>query len=136
MSKIVSIDYGTKRVGVAISDSSRKIAFALDTINNELIISYLQDLLNKEKISTIVVGSPKNLVNKDNDISKEVNSFINTLRQKFSHINIEKYDERFTSVIAKKIILSSGINKKKRKNKSLVDKVSSTIILQDYLETL
>ena len=136
MSKIVSIDYGTKRVGVAISDSSRKIAFALDTINNELIISYLQDLLTKEKISTIVVGSPKNLVNKDNDISKEVNSFINTLRQKFSHINIEKYDERFTSVIAKKIILSSGINKKKRKNKSLVDKVSSTIILQDYLETL
>ena len=136
MSKIVSIDYGTKRVGVAISDSSRKIAFALDTINNELIISYLQDLLTKEKISTIVVGSPKNLVNKDNDIFKEVNSFINTLRQKFSHINIEKYDERFTSVIAKKIILSSGINKKKRKNKSLVDKVSSTIILQDYLETL
>ncbi len=136
MSKIVSIDYGTKRVGVAISDSSRKIAFALDTINNELIISYLQDLLTKEKISTIVVGSPKNLVNKDNDISKEVNSFINTLHQKFSHINIEKYDERFTSVIAKKIILSSGINKKKRKNKSLVDKVSSTIILQDYLETL
>lgn len=136
MSKIVSIDYGTKRVGVAISDLSRKIAFALDTINNELIISYLQDLLTKEKISTIVVGSPKNLVNKDNDISKEVNSFINTLSQKFSHINIEKYDERFTSVIAKKIILSSGINKKKRKNKSLVDKVSSTIILQDYLETL
>ncbi len=136
MSKIVSIDYGTKRVGVAISDSSRKIAFALDTINNELIISYLQDLLTKEKISTIVVGSPKNLVNKDNDISKEVNSFINTLSQKFLHINIEKYDERFTSVIAKKIILSSGINKKKRKNKSLVDKVSSTIILQDYLETL
>ena len=136
MSKIVSIDYGTKRVGVAISDSSRKIAFALDTINNELIISYLQDLLTKEKILTIVVGSPKNLVNNDNDISKEVNSFINTLRQKFSHINIEKYDERFTSVIAKKIILSSGINKKKRKNKSLVDKVSSTIILQDYLETL
>tara|TARA_B100001113_G_scaffold84646_1_gene67371 strand:+ start:2160 stop:2570 length:411 start_codon:yes stop_codon:yes gene_type:complete len=136
VSKIVSIDYGTKRVGVAISDSSRKIAFALDTINNELIIPYLQDLLTKEKISTIVVGSPKNLVNKDNDISKEVNSFINTLSQKFSHINIEKYDERFTSVIAKKIILSSGINKKKRKNKSLVDKVSSTIILQDYLETL
>jgi len=136
VSKIVSIDYGTKRVGVAISDSSRKIAFALDTINNELIISYLQDLLTKEKISTIVVGSPKNLVNKDNDISKEVNSFINTLSHKFSHINIEKYDERFTSVIAKKIILSSGINKKKRKNKSLVDKVSSTIILQDYLETL
>ena len=136
MSKIVSIDYGTKRVGVAISDSSRKIAFALDTIKNELIISYLQDLLTKEKISTIVVGSPKNLVNKDNDISKEVNSFINTLSQKFLHINIEKYDERFTSVIAKKIILSSGINKKKRKNKSLVDKVSSTIILQDYLETL
>ena len=136
MSKIVSIDYGTKRVGIAISDSSRKIAFALDTINNELIISYLQDLLTKEEILTIVVGSPKNLFNKDNDISKEVNSFINTLRQKFSHINIEKYDERFTSVIAKKIILSSGINKKKRKNKSLVDKVSSTIILQDYLETL
>ena len=136
MSKIVSIDYGTKRVGVAISDSSRKIAFALDTINNDLIISYLQDLLIKEEISTIVVGSPKNLVNKDNDISKEVKSFINTLNQKFSHVNIEKYDERFTSVIAKRVILSSGINKKKRRNKSLVDKVSSTIILQDYLETL
>ena len=76
MSKIVSIDYGTKRVGIAISDSSRKIAFALDTINNELIISYLQDLLTKEEISTIVVGSPKDLVNKDNNISKEIGKSI------------------------------------------------------------
>lgn len=136
MSKIISIDYGTKRVGVAISDSSRKIAFALETISNKLIISYLQELLAKEEISTIVVGSPKNLNDKDNDISNEVQSFINTLNQKFSHLNIEKYDERFTSVIAKKIILNSGINKKKRRNKSLVDKVSSTIILQDYLQSL
>ena len=89
MSKIISIDYGTKRVGVAISDSSRKIAFALETISNKLIISYLQELLAKEEISTIVVGSPKNLNGKDNGISNEVQSFINTLNQKFSHLNIE-----------------------------------------------
>ena len=136
MSKIVAVDYGIKRVGVAITDSSKKIAFALKTIPNDKIFIYLNELVKKEKISTIVVGNPINLQNRENDISINVSAFINKLNQNFPEIEIKKIDERFTSVIAKKTILSSGISQKKRRNKSLVDKISATIILQDFIERL
>ena len=136
MSKIVAIDYGIKRVGVAITDSSKKIAFALNTIPNDEIFIYLNELVKKQKISTIVVGNPINLQNRENDISINVSEFIDKLNQNFPAIEIKKIDERFTSVIAKKTILSSGISQKKRRNKSLVDKISATIILQDFIERL
>tara|TARA_X000000368_G_scaffold179849_1_gene141970 strand:- start:83 stop:568 length:486 start_codon:yes stop_codon:yes gene_type:complete len=128
--KIVALDYGSKRVGVAISDSENKIAFALKTVSTGLILKDIIELISIERASTIVVGFPVNLDGSLNDISKEINIFINKLNQKIPDITIEKYDERFTSVIAKKTILNSGIGKLKRRNKSLVDKVSATIILQ------
>ena len=136
MPKIVALDYGSKRVGVAISDPKNKIAFALKTISTELILKYIIDLVAAEKISLVVIGFPVNLDGSLNDISYETNVFINKLNQKIPEIIIEKYDERFTSVIAKKTILNSGIGKQKRQNKSLVDKVSATIILQSYLDSL
>jgi len=134
--KIVALDYGSKRVGVAISDPENKIAFALKTISTELVLKYIIDLVTAEKTSIVVIGFPVNLDGSLNDISHEINVFINKLNQKIPEIIIEKYDERFTSIIAKKTILSSGIGKLKRKNKSLVDKVSATIILQGYLDSL
>ena len=136
MPKIVALDYGSKRVGVAISDPENKIAFALKTISTELVLKYIIDLVAAEKTSLVVIGFPVNLDGSLNDISHEINVFINKLNQKIPEIIIEKYDERFTSVIAKKTILNSGIGKQKRQNKSLVDKVSATIILQSYLDSL
>lgn len=136
MPKIVALDYGSKRVGVAISDPENKIAFALTTISTELVLKYIIDLVAAEKTSIVVIGFPVNLDGSLNDISNEINVFINKLSQKIPEIIIEKYDERFTSVIAKKTILNSGIGKQKRQNKSLVDKVSATIILQSYLDSL
>jgi putative Holliday junction resolvase len=112
------------------------IAFGLSTVLTEEIFIFLDKLINKESISEIVVGLPKNLDNSKNDISDEVSAFINKLSQKYSDIIIDSLDERFTSKIAKKAILDSGVNKKKRRNKSLVDKVSATIILQCYLQKL
>jgi putative Holliday junction resolvase len=134
--KIVALDYGSKRVGVAISDPENKIAFALTTISTELVLKYIIDLVAAEKTSLVVIGFPVNLDGSLNEISHEINVFINKLNQKIPEIIIEKYDERFTSVIAKKTILNSGIGKQKRQNKSLVDKVSATIILQSYLDSL
>ena len=136
MPKIVALDYGNKRVGVAISDPENKIAFGLKTISTESVLKYIIDLVAAEKTSIIVIGFPVNLDGSLNDISNEINVFINKLNQKIPEIIIEKYDERFTSVIAKKSILNSGIGKQKRQNKSLVDKVSATIILQSYLDSL
>ena len=136
MPKIVALDYGSKRVGVAISDPENKIAFALTTISTELVLKYIIDLVTAEKTSIVVIGFPVNLDGSLNDISHEINVFINKLSQKIPEIIIKKYDERFTSVIAKNTILNSGIGKQKRQNKSLVDKVSATIILQSYLDSL
>ena len=136
MPKIVALDYGSKRVGVAISDPENKIAFALKTVSTGLILKYTIELISIERASTIVIGFPINLEGSLNDISDEINIFINKLNQNIPDIIIEKYDERFTSVIAKKTILNSGIGKLKRRNKSLVDKVSATIILQGYLDSL
>ena len=136
MPKIVALDYGSKRVGVAISDPENKIAFGLKTISAELVLKYIIDLVAAEKTSLVVIGFPVNLDGSLNDISHEINVFINKLSQKIPEIIIEKYDERFTSVIAKKTILNSGVGKQKRQNKSLVDKVSATIILQSYLDSL
>ena len=134
MSKVIAIDYGSKKVGVAISDISQKIAFSLDTVSNENLISFLEQLFKNEKISLIVVGNPLSLKNTENKISFEIHVFINKLKQKFSSIKIDTIDERYTSVIAKKSIVNSELPYMKRRNKNLVDKISATIILQDYLD--
>ena len=136
MSKIIAIDYGSKRVGVAITDSLKMIAFGLSTILTEEVFIFLDELIKKESVSEIVVGLPKNLDNSQNEITDAVSAFINKLNQKYPDILINSIDERFTSKMAKKTILDSGVNKKRRRNKSLVDKVSATIILQSYLQKL
>jgi len=136
VSKILAIDYGSKRVGVAITDSLKIIATGLSTVSTINIYSFLEEIIQKEKISHIVIGLPKNLDNSNTDSTYEISVFINKLKQLYANIVVDSIDERFTSLMAKKIILSSGINKKRRRDKALVDQVSATIILQSYLQSL
>jgi putative holliday junction resolvase len=136
VSKILAIDYGSKRVGVAITDSLKIIASGLATVSTNKIYSFLEEVIDKEMISHIVIGLPKNLDNSNTDSTYEINVFINKLKQLYPDIIIDSIDERFTSSMAKKAILSSGVNKKRRRDKALVDQVSATIILQSYLQIL
>ena len=134
MSKIIAIDYGLKRIGVAISDESRVLAFGLDTVSVSEIIPFLTQIVNKEHIDVFVIGKPLQKDNTQSEIEIEILRFIKKLKLIFPQIVIERYDERFTSLIAKKTIIESGINKKKRADKKLVDKISATLILQSFLE--
>ena len=136
MSKIVALDFGTKRIGVAMTDDLNIIASALDTVSNKNILIFLKNLTSKNKIDTIVIGKPLQRNNQPSAVESEILKFIKILKNNFPLIKLDRYDERFTSVIAKKVILESGINKTKRRNKSLIDKISATIILQSYLEKI
>ena len=136
MSKIVALDFGLKRIGVAITDDFNIIASALDTVSSNNIIPFLNKIVEKNDIKTIVVGQPLQKDYSPSLIEKEILKFIDLLKNKFPNISLERYDERYTSVIAKKVIIQSGISKSKRRDKSLVDKISATIILQSYLENL
>ena len=133
MGKALGIDYGLKKTGLSISDNDHKIAFSLSTVRTNDLNKYLDNLIKKEKIDFFVVGYPINLDGKITDLTYHVNGFIKRLNTNFPNIPVNKFDERFTSKIAKKTILISGLNKKNRRNKQLVDKISATIILQDYL---
>ena len=134
MAKALGIDYGKKRVGIAISDSLQIIASALTTIDTPNIFTFLKDLLEKEEIDCFVVGEPKNLDGTPTDSTVITKEFVAKLSKKYPHISIKRIDERFTSKIAKQSILDAGIKKMKRRNKALVDKVSAVIILQSYLD--
>ena len=134
MAKALGIDYGRKRVGIAISDSLQIIASALTTIDTPNIFTFLKDLLEKEEIDCFVIGEPKNLDGTPTDSTVITKEFVAKLSKKYPHISIKRIDERFTSKIAKQSILDSGIKKIKRRDKALVDKVSAAIILQSYLD--
>tara|TARA_B100000929_G_scaffold220305_1_gene176817 strand:+ start:361 stop:771 length:411 start_codon:yes stop_codon:yes gene_type:complete len=134
MSKIISIDYGLKRIGIAITDELRIFAFGLTTVSNFEIIPFLKKTINEEQVDTIVIGKPLKFNNNPSELEDQILLFIKKLKKIFPKIIITRYDERFTSSIAKQTISNSGINKKKRMNKNLVDKISATIILQSYLE--
>ncbi len=135
MARILSIDYGTKRIGLAVTDPMQIIANGLDTVHIKDLHAYLKNYLTKEKVETIVLGWPKNLDNSDSASLKYVQEFYHWLLKNFPDIPVFKMDERFTSVLAQKAILESGIGKKARQNKGLVDKVSATILLQNYLDS-
>lgn len=134
MFKIIAIDYGLKRIGIAISDESQTLAFGLNTISNLEIISFLREIIEKENVNILVIGKPLQKNNSPSEIESSIILFINKLNINFPQIIIKRYDERFTSLIAKKTIIEGGIKKMKRRNKDLVDKISATIILQSYLE--
>lgn len=134
MARILSIDYGTKRIGLAVTDPLQIIANGLDTVATPDIFDYLKKYLEAEEVECFVVGEPKHLDGNPSQVAPKVEKFIKQLQKLFPTIRIERQDERFTSEDAKMIILQSGIKKKKRRDKSLVDKVAATLILQDFME--
>jgi putative Holliday junction resolvase len=134
MSKILAIDFGLKRSGLAISDLSRMFAFGLKTVNSVDLEQELTVILPNESVDTIVLGLPKRLNNEDSHITENVRMFAEVLKKRFPSCTVELLDERFTSKIAKQAMHTSGASKKQKADKSLVDMVSATIILQSYLE--
>lgn len=134
MPKILSIDYGTKRTGFAISDDSKIFAFGLSTQETSNNLKYIQNIITKENVDTILIGIPKRLNNELADIVPKIEAFIEKIQQQHPQITIERLDERFTSKMAFQSMIDSGMKKKDRRNKALVDEISATILLQNYLE--
>jgi putative Holliday junction resolvase len=132
--RILSIDYGKKRTGIAVTDPMQIIANGLETVETKDLEAFLKAYMEKEEVETIVVGYPRQLDGEDSENMKRITPFVNRLRKLYPEKKIEMYDERFTSVLAHKAMLASGIGKKARQDKALVDKISATIILQEYLE--
>lgn len=136
MPKILAIDYGAKRTGFALSDDSRIFAFGLSTQETKNAFTYIEVLIPKEKIDTIVIGMPKRLNNEPADITPRIQQFKNQLRNKFPDLKIEDIDERFTSKMAFQSMIDSGMKKKDRQNKATIDEISATLILQNFLERI
>lgn len=133
MSKVLAIDFGLKRTGLALSDESKLFAFGLKTIDSKILMQEIQLLITKEKVDEIVLGEPKRLDATDSHITQNVRLLRDALVEKFPTLKIFLLDERFTSKMASAVIAQSGLKKKDRQQKGLIDEVSATIILQDYL---
>jgi putative holliday junction resolvase len=136
MGRILAIDYGSKRVGMAVSDPLRIIASALETVHSKDVIEFLKNYVSKEKVDIIVVGEPKTLMNVKSDSARFIDPFVIHLERTFPNIKVVRFDERFTSSIAQNAMLMGGMKKKDRKIKDNVDKISATLILQDYMQFL
>ena len=136
MGKILAIDYGEKRIGLAVTDDMKMIAFGLTTVATSEIFTYLSDYIPRENVETIVVGEPKQMNNTASESEVHIIPFLEKLKEKFPLTPIKRHDERFTSKMAFQTMLDSGLKKKQRKNKALIDEISATIILQDFLKTL
>jgi putative Holliday junction resolvase len=134
MGKALALDFGLKRTGLALSDESRIFAFGHSTVESKDLVSVLKLLIPNEKVSTIVLGKPKRLDNSLFEINQNIDLLIEALKKEFASCEIVQIDERFTSKIASQVISQSGKSKKERQDKSLIDKVSATLILQSYLE--
>ncbi|MGL1889173.1 MAG: Holliday junction resolvase RuvX [Reichenbachiella sp.] len=135
MGRILAIDYGKKRTGIAVTDPLQIIATPLDTVPTHMAIKFIEKYHKVENLESLVIGMPKDLMNKDTDSTASVRSFINLLEKKFPTIPIHQIDERFTSKMAKSAMLAGGMRKSERRKKENVDKLSATIILQSFLES-
>ena len=136
LGRILAIDYGQKRVGLAVTDELRMIATALASVHSKDVITFLKDYVARENVDCFVVGYPLTLQNQLSESARFTEPFVKHLQRTFPLIPVERIDERFTSKMATAAILESGAKKKMRQNKALVDKVSAVIILQSYLEMI
>jgi putative Holliday junction resolvase len=134
MSRILAFDYGTKRIGVAVTDPLQIIATGLDTIHPKDILEYLKKYLLSEAVELFIVGEPKQMDGTPSQSAQHVKGFITTLKKNFPTIPVEVIDERFTSKMAAATVAQSGFKKSDRQNKVRLDTISATIILQSYLE--
>jgi len=134
MGKCLGIDFGLKRTGMSISDEFNKIAFPLKTVKSDSLINEIQDINKTDTIEKIIIGKPYDLKGNLSTIETNILSLIKLLNTKFPDILVDRIDERFTSKIAKQVILESGLGKIKRRDKKYIDKISATLILQSYLK--
>ena len=135
MARIVSIDYGKKRTGLAVTDPLQLIASGLATVSTSTLFEYLTQYVAKEPVERIVIGEPRQPNGQPSENLARVQQFVNRWRKAVPQVPIEYYDERFTSVLAHQAMLDGGLKKKARQDKGLVDEISATIILEDYLRS-
>lgn len=129
----MAIDYGTKRVGLAVTDPLQMIANPLTTVHSKDLMEFLKDYTTKEEVECFVIGEPKRMNNQESEAARHIEPFIRSLKKKLPGIKIERMDERFTSKMAFQSMLDAGLKKKDRARKELVDMISAAIILQSYL---
>jgi putative Holliday junction resolvase len=136
LKRIIALDFGTKRTGVAVTDPMQIIASGLDTVLTKDLISFLKSYLNSEPVSTIVLGEPKQMDNTPSESEAAIKELILTLEAEFTGIEIARQDERFTSKMAVQAMVAGGMKKKKRQEKGRIDQISATLILQAYLNRI
>ena len=135
MARILSIDYGKKRTGLAVSDPLQIIAGGLATVSTSQLFDFLKDYIAREQVERIVIGEPRQPNGQPSENLERVKQFVNRWRKAVPDIPIEFYDERFTSVLAHQAMIDGGLRKKARQDKALVDEISATIILEDYMRS-
>ncbi|MBO4487064.1 MAG: Holliday junction resolvase RuvX [Bacteroidaceae bacterium] len=135
MGRMLAIDYGRKRTGLAVTDPAQIIANGLTTVDTSKLWDYLTAYLDRETVDCVVVGMPFQMNGEPSDNQRNITPFLNRWRKHYPHIPIVEYDERFTSVMAHRTMLDAGLGKMARRNKALVDEISATIILQSYMES-
>jgi putative Holliday junction resolvase len=133
MPRILAIDYGQKRTGIAVTDELQIIASGLTTIPSETTIAFLTDYFRKENVSIVLIGEPKQMNGEPSQSAEIIESFVVKFTKAFPDMKIVRVDERFTSKMAFQTMIDSGLKKKQRQNKALIDEISATIMLQDYL---
>lgn len=134
MGRILAIDYGRKRVGIAVSDPEQIIANRLTTVPTHTIWNFLKEYFEKEQVETVVVGYPRQMNNQASEAVRYINPFLKKFQQVYPETNLELFDERFTSRMAFQTMIDGGLKKQKRQDKAMVDSISATIILQNYME--
>ncbi len=135
MGRVLAIDYGQKRVGIAVTDILQITANGLTTVPVTEIFDFLTNYFAAEPVDTVVIGLPKQMNNQPSDSMRFITPFVNGFKKRFPDRNMVMYDERFTSVLAHQAMIDGGLKKKERQNKALVDQISATILLQSYLES-
>lgn len=133
MARILSIDYGKKRTGIAVTDPLQIIANGLATVSTSELFDYLKDYLSREQVERIIIGRPLQTNGQPSENLQRVEQFVNRWRKEMPDVPVEYVDERFTSVLAHQAMIDGGLRKKARQDKALVDKISATIMLEDYL---
>ena len=134
MARILSIDYGKKRTGLAVTDPLKIIASGLTTVETQKLVPFLKDYFAKEGVEEVIIGMPTNMDDSDTHATPLVRKFIEQFKKNFPTIPISEVDERFTSKMATQAMLDMGLKKKQRQNKALVDEIAATIMLQEYLQ--
>ncbi len=133
MPRILAIDYGLKRTGIAVTDEMQIIASGLTTIPSETVVAFLTDYFSKEKVEKVLIGEPKQMNGEPSESTPIIEAFVQKFKTTFPDMKMERVDERFTSKMAFQTMIDSGLKKKQRQNKALIDEISATIMLQDYL---